>query len=131
MVSLPTRGASLRLTASSATSRTVHRVRPVGGSLHTMAMMRCFWLSSSKLAAPGPLLLIERPFQSPFLVAVTDFPNRLGSQRDNVGKAWGADALSELQECRGAQHDAHRLHAAAQQCAYVLLVLCGDMNTQG
>ena len=53
MVSLPTRGTSRRLTASSATSRTVQRARPSGGSLHTMAMIRCFWLSSSTAAAPG------------------------------------------------------------------------------
>jgi len=49
MVSLPTRGTSFRLMASSATKRTVHRARPTGGSLHTMAITRCFLLSS----APG------------------------------------------------------------------------------
>jgi hypothetical protein len=93
MLALPTRGTSLRWTASSATSRTVHRVRPGGGSLHTRAMMRCFWLSSRKVAAPGRSFSLERPFQSPFLVAGADLPNRRGRQRDNVGKAWGADAF--------------------------------------
>jgi hypothetical protein len=33
------------------TIRTVRRGRPFGGSLHTMAMIRCFWLSSSTSAA--------------------------------------------------------------------------------
>jgi hypothetical protein len=41
MVSLPTRGTSLRLTASSATRRTVQRARPSGGLLHTIAIKRC------------------------------------------------------------------------------------------
>ena len=53
MVSLPTRGTNLRLTASSATRRTVQRARPSGGLLHTIAIKRCFWLSSSTSAAPG------------------------------------------------------------------------------
>src|SRR6266852_4745291 len=53
MVSLPTRGTSLRFTASSATSRTVQRARPSGGLLQTMAISRCFWLSPSTSAAPG------------------------------------------------------------------------------
>ena len=53
MVSLPTRGTNFRFTASSATSRTVQRARPSGGLLQTMAMIRCFWLSSSTSAAPG------------------------------------------------------------------------------
>jgi hypothetical protein len=42
MVSLPTRGTNLRLTASSATRRTVQRARPSGGLLHTIAIKRCF-----------------------------------------------------------------------------------------
>jgi len=46
MVSLPTRGTSRRFTASWATNRTAQRARPSGGALHTMAMIRCFWLSS-------------------------------------------------------------------------------------
>ena len=41
MVSLPTRGTNLRLTASSATRRTVQRARPASGLLHTIAIKRC------------------------------------------------------------------------------------------
>jgi hypothetical protein len=52
-VSLPTRGTNLRLTASSAIRRTVQRARLSGGLLHTIAIKRCFWLSSSTSAAPG------------------------------------------------------------------------------
>src|SRR3954452_8415416 len=79
----------------------------------------------------GPILFIECPFQPPFLVAVADLPNRLGSQRDNVGNAWGANTLGELQERRGAQHDSHRLYAAAQQFSDILLVPRGGINMQG
>ena len=46
----PTRGSSRRLTASCATSRTVQRARPLGGSLQTMAMMRWRCWFESKLA---------------------------------------------------------------------------------
>jgi ClpP class serine protease len=53
MVSRPTRGTNLRLTASCATRRTVQRARPSGGLLHTIAIKRCFWLSLSTSAAPG------------------------------------------------------------------------------
>jgi len=55
-VSLPTRGTNLRLTASSATRRTVQRARPSGGLLHTIAIKRCFWLLSRTSAAPGRCL---------------------------------------------------------------------------
>jgi len=58
MASLPTRGTSLRLTASSATNRTVQRERPSGGLAQTIAMMRCFWLSSSRLLKNGVFGLI-------------------------------------------------------------------------
>jgi hypothetical protein len=61
MVSLPTRGTSLRVTASSATSLTVQRARPSGGLLHTIAINRCFWLSSSNSAAPGRCFLEDHP----------------------------------------------------------------------
>ena len=53
MVSLPTRGTRRRFIASSTTNLTVQRARPSGGSLQTIAMMRCLWLSSSRVAAPG------------------------------------------------------------------------------
>ena len=65
MVSLPTRGTSFRLTASSATSRTVQRARPSGGSLQTMAMIRCFWLVVEHLGRAGPLLLVTAHASSP------------------------------------------------------------------
>ena len=36
----------------------------LGGSLHTMAIIRCFWLSSSTAAAPGRCFSIQRGFQT-------------------------------------------------------------------
>src|SRR5487761_1079118 len=53
IVSRPTSGTSFRLTASSATSRTVQRARPSGGLLQTMATIRCFWESSRSWLGPG------------------------------------------------------------------------------
>jgi hypothetical protein len=41
------------LDRSSTTRRRVQRARPSGGSLHTIAMMRCFWESSRTCLAPG------------------------------------------------------------------------------
>ena len=85
MVSLPTRGTSLRLTASSATRRTVQRARPSGGLLHTIAIKRCFWLSSSTSAAPGRCLLIQRPLQTALLVTTANIAYGLGSERNYAG----------------------------------------------
>jgi hypothetical protein len=56
MVSLPTLGTKRRFTASSATSRTVQRARPAGGSLQTMAMMRFLSAGSNSVTAPGRCL---------------------------------------------------------------------------
>jgi hypothetical protein len=39
IVSRPTGGANFRFTASSAMRRTLHRARPSGGGLHTMAII--------------------------------------------------------------------------------------------
>ena len=53
-------GTSLRFTASSAIRRTVHRAHPSGGSLQTIAMIRCFWLASNVTIAPGCCLSCSR-----------------------------------------------------------------------
>jgi hypothetical protein len=53
IVSRPTRGTSFRFTASPAMSRTLHRACPLGGELHTMAMMRWLWPASSARRWPG------------------------------------------------------------------------------
>jgi hypothetical protein len=73
MVSLPARGTSLRLTASSATSRTVHRAQPSGGSLQTMAMDALLLAVLQQSDGSRQLFLIERPFESGLLVAMSDF----------------------------------------------------------
>ena len=105
MVSLPTQGTSRRLTASWATSRTVHRARPSGGSVHTMAMILCFWLSSRTAAAPGALLLIECAFEATLAVTMADLANGLWSEWDHAGNAWRTDALGQLQERQSSQDD--------------------------
>ena len=46
-------GIKAAIAAFCATKRTVQRARPSGGLLHTIAIKRCFWLSSSTSAAPG------------------------------------------------------------------------------
>ena len=53
MVSRPTRGTTFRVTACSATRRTVQRAVPGGGALHTIAMMRCLSEGANTSAAPG------------------------------------------------------------------------------
>ena len=68
MVSLPTRGMSRRLTASSATRRTVQRAQPSGGSLHTMANNPLFLILIERSGGAGPLLLKQCGFQAAALV---------------------------------------------------------------
>jgi len=76
MVSRPTRGTNLRLTASCATRRTVQRARPSGGLLHTIAIKRCFWLSSSTLAAPGRCFSYS-PIQTALLILAANVTDGL------------------------------------------------------
>jgi hypothetical protein len=59
MVSLPTRGTNLRLTASSAIRRTVQRARPSGGLLHAIATLLLAIVEH--FGRTRPLLFIERP----------------------------------------------------------------------
>ena len=130
MVSLPTRGTNLRLTASSATRRTVQRARPSGGLLHTIAIKRCFWLSSSTSAAPGLCLLVQRPLQTALLVTTADIAYGLGSERDHVGDLRCAGALGQLQQSQGTQDDPNLLDAAAQQLGKLSLILRRDIDAQ-
>jgi hypothetical protein len=128
MVSLPTRGTSLRLTASSATRRTVQRALPFGGLQHTIAIKRCFWLSLPPLraavshTAPAP----NRP---------ADNGGRrfecLWCQWNNAGNLWRTYALCQLQKRQSTQHDSDLLDSAAHQLPEFLLILGGHINTQG
>lgn len=131
MVSLPTRGTSLRLTASSATSRTVQRARPSGGLLHTIAIKRCFCLSSSTSAAPGRCLSYSAPIQTALLITVADVSNTLWRQRYNAGNSRCPYASCQLQKRQGTQHDSDLLDSAAHQLPEFLLILGGHFNPQG
>src|SRR5947207_3658902 len=117
MVSLPTCGISFRFTASSATNRTVQRARPSGGSAHTMAMIRCFWLWSNTSVAPGRCFSLESTLQSGLLVAVAESTNGLWGERNRFGDLGSADVLSQLQQRQGAQNHADLLYAALQKAA--------------
>jgi hypothetical protein len=113
MVSLPTPGTNLRLTASWATSRTVQRTRPAGGSLHTIAIIRCFRAVIEHGRCAGPLSLVERRFQTALLVTVADLANGLWSERNNAGNPRCAGAFGQLQQRQGAQDEPNLLHTAA------------------
>jgi hypothetical protein len=56
----------------------VHRAKPSGRSLHTIATIRCFWLFSSKDRRARPPLFIKNAFQTAPLVAMA---NRLSQFR--------------------------------------------------
>ena len=129
IVSLPTRGTNLRLTASSATRRTVQRARPSGGLLHTIAIKRCFWLSSH-FRRSRSLFLVQRALQAALLVTAADTAYGLGSERDNVGDLRCAGALCQLQQSQGAQDDPNLLDAAAQQLGNLSLMLRRDIKAQ-
>jgi hypothetical protein len=130
MVSLPTRGTSLRLTASSATSHTVQRARPSGGLLHTIAIKRCFWLSSRTM-----------PRRAAVSHTVPD-PNR---PADNGGRRFEylvvsveqcrrfAAHLRPLPTAKALEHAARLgpVGLAAQQLLEFLLILGGHLNKQG
>src|SRR3979409_206985 len=56
------------------------------------------------------LLLVEGTIQTSLLVAMSDFPNRLRSQRHKAGNARRTDAPCELKQRERPQHDSHLLH---------------------
>jgi hypothetical protein len=115
MVSRPTRGTSLRLTASSATRRTVQRARPSGGLLHTIAIKRCFWLSSRTSGCSGSLFLIQRPIQTALPIPSADIADGLCCQRNYPSNAGRDGAFGQLQQRQGAQHDTNLLDSATHQ----------------
>src|SRR5262249_43678173 len=77
MVSLPTRGTSLRFTASWATKRTVQRARPSGGVLHTMAITLFLAIVQYRHGA-GPLFFVYSRLQG-LLVTMADFTDGVRS----------------------------------------------------
>ena len=130
MVSLPTRGTNLRLTASSATRRTVQRARPSGGLLHTIAIKRCFWLSSSTSAAPGLCFSYSAPLQTALLVTTADTAYGLGRERDYLSDLRCAGTLRQLQQSQGAQDNPNLLDTAAQELGEFSLMLRRDVKPQ-
>ena len=81
MVSLPTRGTSRLLTASSATSRTVQRAHPSGGSLQTFGQLQQRQRAqdhSNRLHAPAQQL------PQLFLVLRCDFDAQGGTSHTPV-----------------------------------------------
>jgi hypothetical protein len=62
---------------------------------------------------------------------MADLPNGLRSQRNNGGNLRRADAFGQLQKGDGPQDNPDPLDATAQQIPQPLLVLVGDLDTQG
>ena len=79
MVSLPTRGTSRRLTASSTTSRTLQRARPSRGITTNHCDNTLLLAIVEHFGRSGPFLLVEGAFQAALLITVADFANRLWS----------------------------------------------------
>ena len=99
MVSLPTRGTSRRFTASSATSRTVQRARPSGGIAANHGDDALPLVVLQQRRRSGPLLFIERTFETSFEVAMPDLPNRLWGKRNRRGNTRRAGTFAELGKC--------------------------------
>src|ERR1022692_4768900 len=117
MVSLPTRGTSFRLAASSANQPDRPAGAPCGrvGAHHgddplsLVVVQHC--------GGAGALLLVEGALQSDLLVAVAESPNGLRSQRDRFSDLGSTDVLSQLQQRQGAQNHADLLYAAFEKAA--------------
>ena len=112
MVSRPTRGTSRRLTASSATSRTVQRAWPFWRIAAYHRDDALFLVGVQYLGSAGTLFLIQRTIQSSPLVAMAEASNRLRSERDHPGNLRGTGMLSQLQQGQGTQDHPDLLHSA-------------------
>ena len=131
MVSLPTRGTSLRLTASSATRRTVQRARPSGGTTAYHGNQTLFLAIVEHFRCSGSLFLIQRPIQTALLITAADVADGLWRQRNYAGDAGRGDTLGQLQKSQGTQNNTDLLDSAAHQRSKFFLILGGDLNTQG
>jgi hypothetical protein len=129
MVSLPTRGTSLRFTASWATSRTVQRALRRATAYHGNQPL--FLGIIQQLCGTGPLALIQRPFQATAPVAMTHLSNRLRCKWNSGRDSRCAYTLGQLPQRQSAQNDSDRLHPAGQQGLEFLLVFSGDFDVQG
>ena len=114
MVSLPTRGTNLRLTASSATRRTVQRARPSGRTAAYHCNQTLFLALIEHFRCTWPLSFIQCPLQTALLVTTANIPYGLGSEWDKVGDLRSAGALGQLQQSQCPQDDPNLLDAAAQ-----------------
>src|SRR5215472_2742277 len=74
------------------------------------------------------LLLVKRPLQTAFAVAMADLPDRLRRQRHHTRNLGSAHALSELEKRHCPQHNSHLLHTAAEQSPQFLFVFGCDFN---
>ena len=117
MASLPTRGTSRRLTASSATRRTVQR--PL-----LLAIVE-------QRGRAGAWLIEKGPLQSALLKAVAYLPDCLRGQRDKASDLRGADALRHLQQGKCPQDGSDGLDTAAKMGLQVLAVVSGEPDLQG
>jgi len=115
MVSLPTRGTSRLLMASSATRRTVHRGETFGRVAADHGDDPLFLAVFQQSVSSRPLFLVERPFQSAFLIAMADLPDRLRCQRHHTGNPRCTDPLGQLQKGDCPQNNPDLLNTAAQQ----------------
>jgi hypothetical protein len=98
MVSLPTRGTNLRLTASSATRRTVQRARPSGGTTAYHCNQTLFLVLVEHFRRPGPLSFIQCSLQTALLVTTANIPYGLGSEWDKVSDLRSAGTFGQLQQ---------------------------------
>ena len=102
MVSRPTRGTNLRLTASRATSRTVQRARRLRADY-------CTPLRSN--VASGALL-----------ITAANVADGLCRQRNYTGNARRGDAFGQLQKRQGAQNNPNLLNPTAEDLGELLLI---------
>jgi len=99
----------------------VHRTRPSGGSLHTIAIIRRSFVKYSRRARA--LRLVKRRFQTAYLVAMADVANGLRTQRDQCGNLRRADAFGQLQQKEDPQDYSNLLNSAANNLCEFLFNL--------
>ena len=130
MVSLPTRGTSLRFDGFFR-----HQPNgPTGAAFRRAAAdhgnQLLFLGNVQQGYGSGPLFFVKCPFQAASLVPMAEFSNGLWSQRNNAGNSRGTHPFGELQQCQRAEHDSDLLHATANQLFQFFLVLGGHLNAQ-
>ena len=109
--------------------------RPAGAALRRIAADHgddaLALLDRKQACRAGPLLVVERPFETALLIAPGQIAHSLPRHGQDFGDPRRAHSFCEPQQRHGAHRHTDLFDAASENLLQRLLILLGDANTQG